>query len=694
MNKQFLILLFFAIAAYGQQTSVAVLPSEGAALGNEELEALTDEMRGVALKVLPTNIFSLLPQNAVVKRLGGAESYIKECSESSCIVNLGKKAQVDYVAQASVSKLGEKIRLRVELYRVNPEGLVGIFNDNNAENISDLLAIVEKRAPAEVFGKIPGASGGSRAVSPSVAGGISGLESAGGSYEANYDKSYLANINTEPQGAILVFNGEPVASCGKTPCKAELPEGDIRIVAALEQYERMDTTVSIRQNNQSINIRLKANFGVLEIKPAYSDGIGSDRGWSLTINGKEQSSYENRLSPGNYEVKLSHECYEDISFKAGINKGSREVFDMARHLGLKTGGLVLSAEQEGEPASEPVFVNGKQAGETPFSGTVPVCAEIGIGSGKSRVDVKVAYKQTVRHKYKIDGVLTDSRDGKKYKIVKIGWQNWMAENLNYNANGSKCYGNQDGNCAKYGRLYNWATAKTACPKGWHLPSDAEWTVLTDFVGGSNVAGTKLKSASGWNTGSGYKPGTDEFGFSALPGGNGNSSGSFYDVGGYGTWWSAAEGNAADAWGRNMNHGYAGVGRNYFGKSRFFSVRCAQDLSGGDSFTNSSNGKKASQVPALETKGEYEKQSEFDARKAKWEKEFGGKTMHDSDAFCEEQRRIATANFAESRKYKGKKVALLTEAIAALDKCLAKTPSPDMKKKVELNKEILEKERSL
>jgi len=113
----------------------------------------------------------------------------------------------------------------------------------------------------------------------------------------------------------------------------------------------------------------------------------------------------------------------------------------------------------------------------------------------------------------------------------------MAENLNYEADGSKCYENKTENCDKYDRLYNWETAMKACPKSWHLPSDAEWTKLTDFVGSSSTAGTKLKATSGWNSNGN---GTDEFGFAALPGGDGYSGGSFYGVGNYGFWWSASE----------------------------------------------------------------------------------------------------------------------------------------------------------
>ncbi|MCL2208147.1 MAG: hypothetical protein FWB90_08685 [Fibromonadales bacterium] len=141
------------------------------------------------------------------------------------------------------------------------------------------------------------------------------------------------------------------------------------------------------------------------------------------------------------------------------------------------------------------------------------------------------------------GELIDDRDQKTYKTVDIGTQTWMAENLNYNANGSLCYNDDSNNCVIYGRLYNWTTAmansesssenpsgiRGICPSGWHLPSKAELEQLIDYVGGIEAAETKLKANSGlWRYNAGtnvstldnYNIGTDDYGFSALPGGFG------------------------------------------------------------------------------------------------------------------------------------------------------------------------------
>jgi uncharacterized protein (TIGR02145 family) len=97
--------------------------------------------------------------------------------------------------------------------------------------------------------------------------------------------------------------------------------------------------------------------------------------------------------------------------------------------------------------------------------------------------------------------ITDSRDGQKYKVVKIGEQCWMAENLNFEtASKSYCYNDDPVNCDEHGRLYEWDEAQTACPAGWHLPSKSEVETLIADLGGENIAGGKLKEggATGFN----------------------------------------------------------------------------------------------------------------------------------------------------------------------------------------------------
>ncbi len=175
------------------------------------------------------------------------------------------------------------------------------------------------------------------------------------------------------------------------------------------------------------------------------------------------------------------------------------------------------------------------------------------------------------------GSFTDPRDGQTYNTVKIGNQWWMAENLNYNpGSGSWCYDDNSGNCSTYGRLYNWATALTVAPAGWHLPTDAEWTILTDYLGGESLAGGKMKETgtAHWlspNTGA-----TNESGFTGLAGGNRYSDDSFGGVGYGGYFWGATEYDSSDAWSRGLSYTNGVVGRSIYSKLGGFSVRCVKD----------------------------------------------------------------------------------------------------------------------
>jgi len=166
-----------------------------------------------------------------------------------------------------------------------------------------------------------------------------------------------------------------------------------------------------------------------------------------------------------------------------------------------------------------------------------------------------------------DQIFTDRRDGKKYRIVRIGNRIWMAENLNFTMYDSWCYDNNASNCVKYGRLYTWNAAMRACPTGWRLPADADWRDLFNAVGGDSIVGIKLKSKTEWNdSGSG----TDDYGFSALPGGAGDGN-DFGQIGKHGNWWSN------DAWYWAMGWYGDDVVKFNINNDIGFSVRCVQSL---------------------------------------------------------------------------------------------------------------------
>lgn len=181
----------------------------------------------------------------------------------------------------------------------------------------------------------------------------------------------------------------------------------------------------------------------------------------------------------------------------------------------------------------------------------------------------------------LNGSFTDPRDGITYKTVKIGTQTWMAENLAYKAISWYWAADDDVSyVAKYGYLYNWEIAKTISPPGWHLPSDSEWTILINYIGGEDNAGKKLKATSGWkdyyNNVSGN--GTNESGFTALPGGDHDPDGWMSFIGYDSYWWSSTKDGEDRVWHLNLNNKSPGANKDSYkyNKSRGFSVRCVRD----------------------------------------------------------------------------------------------------------------------
>lgn len=224
------------------------------------------------------------------------------------------------------------------------------------------------------------------------------------------------------------------------------------------------------------------------------------------------------------------------------------------------------------------------------------------------------------------GYVTDSRDGQVYRIEKIGYQTWMAENLNYRYlaktsqldSSSFCYDNDSLNCESFGRLYSWSAAmdslsefgskgagcgfskvckpkgfvRGVCPEGWHLPTDGEWMTLVSFVGDKSLAGKELKFTDGWGSDGESRSGNgvDSYAFAALPAGIrvGMTNeiydeyddvdftiGNYEDLGGLACFWTSSEYDDDNSyyWMFSRN---SSVGNAWVDKSIGCSVRCVKD----------------------------------------------------------------------------------------------------------------------
>jgi uncharacterized protein (TIGR02145 family) len=319
-------------------------------------------------------------------------------------------------------------------------------------------------------------------------------------------------------------------------------------------------------------------------------------------------------------------------FKGYVENYSQE-FSLS---GIKNGLHIITVQGNGYQFSEKLLSNGKSTGKAniiKISNNIQAVAEKKslINSKGVHSNVNMNYTTNEILKYTaVSGnnktVMTDvptadktvtftfneckDGDNNYYPVVQINTQLWMAENLkttSYNDGtaipnitdntawiqlntGAYCdYDNTPTNSTIYGRLYNWFAVdnnaatkvasnggKNVCPTGWHVASDAEWTTLTDFLGGEAVAGGKLKETgtTHWttpNTGA-----TNETGFTALSGGRRDVYGNSINLGETTNWWSSMDYSTTSSYGRQMYHDYSDVDRSYDGKEIGFSVRCSRD----------------------------------------------------------------------------------------------------------------------
>ncbi len=195
------------------------------------------------------------------------------------------------------------------------------------------------------------------------------------------------------------------------------------------------------------------------------------------------------------------------------------------------------------------------------------------------------------------GTVTDV-DGNVYHTVTINKQIWMVENLRTthyndstsilnlggntdwqnNTTGAYCWYNNDGAAAinsPYGALYNWYAVNTykLCPKGWHVPNNAEWDDLIAFLGGTIVAGDKLKEAGTTHWTAPNTKADNSSGFTALPGGYRLSNGQFGRLRELGNWWGVSNDNTSNAWNCGLDYQVSSANRYYNNKGIGFSVRC-------------------------------------------------------------------------------------------------------------------------
>lgn len=178
------------------------------------------------------------------------------------------------------------------------------------------------------------------------------------------------------------------------------------------------------------------------------------------------------------------------------------------------------------------------------------------------------------------GTFVDVRDNHHYKWIKIGGQIWMAENLAFKPNNGNhwAYDNSEQNIAIYGYLYDWHTAQTIAPDGWHLPSYSEWTILINSLGGYEVSGGKMKESgtAHWNS---PNTGADNSsGFTALPNGLYSASSDYFlNINKYSFWWSSTENDTLTSKYIFLSSKKANISLGSIKKTNGYALRCIKNL---------------------------------------------------------------------------------------------------------------------
>jgi uncharacterized protein (TIGR02145 family) len=410
----------------------------------------------------------------------------------------------------------------------------------------------------------------------------------------------LLQINTTPPGADIFLNDIQIID--KTPFKGAATAGNMRIKIRKKKYAEFDTTVTIESlKTTAVSVEFKSTYLYLAISSNPSGASVKLDGIEL---GKTPFNKEIDLSDfskqGLKTLRLQLDGYEEIENPINYSPSNKPL-ELNYELKKIKGNFQITSVPEGAS----VYIDGAFKGLTPYSGT----REFGTFDIKVELD---GFRSSENRKMELNDftikklnftLIPLPKPGEETEAIvneiKIGKRVWMAENLNADhfQNGDLIpeaksadewiragdkkqpawcyYDNELKNGEKYGKLYNWyavSDPRNVCPTGWHVPSDAEWSRLTDYLGGESVAGGKMKALKYWNPPNSAAAKQSKFG--GLPGGYRFSV--FYNVGDSGHWWSDTENGTDTAWTRDLGYKGGDASRYSANKHNGLSVRCLRD----------------------------------------------------------------------------------------------------------------------
>ena len=380
-----------AFAAYVAVLETVAMPDVKEKVSLSDRQFLTNVLREQAVQELPVEQnFTIMTRENINAMLPPGKS-IEDC-EGNCLVETGRNIAADYVCQVHVGSFDGALTLSAELYETAANKLIASFNGQGA-SVKELLDIIKEKSP-NFFRKVKSSGGFS---------GVGGISEVGGAGEFSFagKRKFIIEITSTPADAVPTIDGKAIPKCLSTPCRVQVDEGSHRFIASKERYDDAEMVVDINRNNQLVELKLEPNYGWLEIKPILDNVLLNKGNLNVTVDDNRVTETRIQLDPGIHNVRVTHPCYDPVELKASIVKQTTEVFNNVMTRGK--GGLELNAEYEGEPQNVTILIDGVESGSTPYTGEVPLCAEIILkGNGwAEQVNVEPKWHEVVQVTHKL-----------------------------------------------------------------------------------------------------------------------------------------------------------------------------------------------------------------------------------------------------------------------------------------------------